>query len=79
MKNPFMSMWLSQANAWSGAMRGFWSAEMHRQQTQMMQEMTKQMMQFWVAPGRCPRRRYRLHAERLPIVGEARLRLGRYS
>ena len=21
MKNPFLSMWLSQANAWSGAMR----------------------------------------------------------
>ncbi len=47
MKNPFLSMWLSQMNAWAGAMRGFWTAELHRQQTQMLQEMTKQMMQFW--------------------------------
>lgn len=54
MKNPFMSMWLSQANAWSGAMRGFWTAEMHRQQTQMMQEMTKQMMQFWGGAWKMP-------------------------
>jgi len=47
MKNPFLSMWLSQANAWSGAMRGLWSAELQRQQTQMMNEMTKQVMRFW--------------------------------
>ncbi|MCB1885790.1 MAG: hypothetical protein KDG89_17690 [Geminicoccaceae bacterium] len=47
MKNPWMSLWMSAANQWAGAMRGFWTAEMHRQQTQMMNEMTKQMMQFW--------------------------------
>ena len=47
MANPFLSLWLSQANAWSGAMRGFWTAEMRRQQTQMMNEMTKQAMRFW--------------------------------
>lgn len=54
MKNPFMSMWLSQANAWSGMMRGFWTAEMQRQQTQMMNEMTKQMMQFWGGAWKMP-------------------------
>ena len=47
MSNPFLSLWLSQMNAWAGAMRGFWSAEMQRQQTQMMKEMTKQMQSFW--------------------------------
>ena len=47
MRNPFLSLWLSQMNAWSGAMRGFWSAELQRQQTQMFKEMTKQMTNFW--------------------------------
>jgi hypothetical protein len=47
MRNPWMSMWLSGANAWAGAMRGFWAAEMHRQQTQMTSEMMNQMIRFW--------------------------------
>jgi hypothetical protein len=51
MKNPFMSMWLSAAssaaNSAAGATRGFWTAEMHRQQTAMTNEMTKQAMRFW--------------------------------
>jgi hypothetical protein len=47
MKNPWLSMWLSAANAWSGAARGFWTAEMHRQQTAMMNEMMRQSMAFW--------------------------------
>jgi hypothetical protein len=56
MKNPFLSLWLSQANAWAGAMRGFWTAELQRQQTQMLNEMTQQMLRFWsggwmVPPG----------------------------
>lgn len=53
MKNPWLSAWLSGANAWSGAGRGLWSAEMQRQQTAATQQMTKQMMEFWspfVAP-----------------------------
>ena len=32
MKNPWMSLWLSAANSWAGAARGFWTAEMARQQ-----------------------------------------------
>ena len=60
MKNPFMSMWLSAANQWAGAMRGFWTAEMHRQQTQMLNEMTKQTMQFWSgAMLQAPKKRQR--------------------
>lgn len=48
MTNPWMSMWLSAANSWAGAMRGFWTAEMQRQQTQMLNEMTRQMTAFWL-------------------------------
>ena len=47
MKNPFLSFWLSGANAAASAGRGFWAAEMQRQQTAMMNEMMKQTMRFW--------------------------------
>jgi hypothetical protein len=40
-------MWLSAANSWTGAARGFWTAEMHRQQTALANEMVRQMMRFW--------------------------------
>ena len=40
-KNPWLSLWLSAANTWAGAARGFWTAEMHRQQTAMLNEMTR--------------------------------------
>jgi hypothetical protein len=42
MSNPWLSLWLSAANAWAGAVRGFWTAEMHRQQSAMMNEMMRQ-------------------------------------
>lgn len=54
MSNPFLSLWLSQANAWTGAMRGFWTAEMHRQQTQMLNEMTQQAIRFWTGGWMMP-------------------------
>lgn len=54
MKNPFLSLWMSQANAWAGAMRGFWTAEWQRQQTQMMNEMQKQMLRFWTGGWMMP-------------------------
>lgn len=63
MPNPWMSFWLSAANTWAGAARGFWTAEMHRQQTQMANEMIRQTLDFWsaawMAPGggNAPRRR----------------------
>jgi hypothetical protein len=40
-KNPWMSLWLSAANTWAGAARGFWTAEMHCQQKAILHEMTK--------------------------------------
>ena len=40
-KNPWLSLWLSAANTWAGAARGFWTAEMHRQQKAMLNEMTR--------------------------------------
>ena len=47
MTNPFMSMWLSAMNSAAGQARGFWTAEMQRQQTALMNEMTRQMIRFW--------------------------------
>ena len=35
MKNPWLSLWLSAANSAAGAARGFWTAEMRRQQKAM--------------------------------------------
>lgn len=46
-KNPFMSLWLSGANAWMGSAHGLWAAEVHRQQAQLMNEMMRQTMRFW--------------------------------
>ena len=40
-KNPWMSLWLSAANTWAGAARGFWMAEAHRQQKAMLNEVTR--------------------------------------
>lgn len=60
MKNPFMSFWLSAANQWASASRGLWMAEMHRQQTAMLDQMTRQWLAFWsgglVSPDK-PKRR----------------------
>jgi hypothetical protein len=47
MPNPWISFWLSAANAWAGAVRGLWTAEMRRQQTAMINEMTRQAVRFW--------------------------------
>ena len=63
MRNPLMSFWLSAANSWAGAVRGFWTAELHRQQTAMANEMVRQTIEFWtrtwMAPiaGHKPKRR----------------------
>lgn len=47
MSNPWMSLWPSAANSWAGAVRGFWTAEMHRQQTAMANELIRQNIDFW--------------------------------
>jgi hypothetical protein len=54
MRNPWMSMWLSAANSWAGAMRGVWTAELHRQQTAMAHEMVRQTTDFWTRAWRVP-------------------------
>jgi hypothetical protein len=54
MKNPWMSLWLSAANAWAGAARGFWSAEMQRQQQAFMNEWMRQATQFWTGGFAAP-------------------------
>jgi hypothetical protein len=46
-KNPLMSLWMSAANSAAGSARGLWMAELHRQQRTMMQDLTKQMINFW--------------------------------
>jgi hypothetical protein len=38
MKNPWLSLWLSAANSAAGAARGFWTAEMRRQHTAIVNE-----------------------------------------
>ncbi|HLS58920.1 MAG TPA: hypothetical protein VK022_04765 [Paracoccaceae bacterium] len=40
MKNPWMSLWLSSANSAAGAARGFWTAEMRRQQAALAKAAT---------------------------------------
>lgn len=54
MKNPWMSMWLSAFNSAAGQTRGFWSAEMQRQQTAMMQQMTRDFWRFWADAWKLP-------------------------
>ena len=54
MRNPWMSLWLSAANASAGAARGFWTAEMRRQQTAMLNEMTRQMVRVWTGAWALP-------------------------
>ena len=48
-KNPFMSMWLSGANAVAGSVRGRATAEAKRQATTAMTKGVKQMVNFWSA------------------------------
>lgn len=54
MTNPWLSLWMSAANSWTGPARGFWAAEMQRQQTRMLNEMTEQMMKFWTGAWMLP-------------------------
>lgn len=61
-KNPYLSMWLSGANAVAGTARGRAIAEARRQATTMMNEGTKQMIDLWsgaLAPPRKKRKKSR--------------------
>lgn len=46
-KNPFMSMWLSGANAVASSMRGQAAAQAKRQSAAVMAEASKNMLDFW--------------------------------
>ena len=46
-KNPFLSLWMSGANAAFGAARSRAIAEAHRQAAVMMSEFTRQAFTFW--------------------------------
>ena len=62
-KNPFMSMWLSGANAAIGSSRGRVTAESKRQANAMVTEGTKQMIDLWIgaltSPAKPKRKRSR--------------------
>jgi hypothetical protein len=59
MRNPWLSLWLSAANSWAGAMRGLWTAELHRQQTAAANELIRQTIRFWTGAWLAPRGGYR--------------------
>jgi len=46
-KNPFMSMWLSGANAIAGSVRSKVAAESKRQAATMMTQGIQEMVKFW--------------------------------
>jgi hypothetical protein len=58
-KNPYMSMWLSGANAVAGAARSLATAEANRQISAMVATGTRQMFDFWGVAwsGSPPRKR----------------------
>ena len=48
-KNPFLSMWMSGANAVMGAARSRATAEGKRQAATMMSQGAKQLARFWTS------------------------------
>jgi hypothetical protein len=56
-KNPFLSMWLSGANAVLGTARVRATAEGRRQATNMMNQAAKNMTQMWTAPHKTKRKK----------------------
>lgn len=62
-KNPFMSMWLSGANAVIGSARGRATAETKRQANVLVTQGTKQMIDLWThaltVPAKPKRKRTR--------------------
>jgi hypothetical protein len=54
MPNLWMGLWLSAANSWAGTVRGFWTAELHRRQTAMANEMVRRTMDFWTSTWMAP-------------------------
>lgn len=51
-RNPFLSMWLSGVNSVLGAARGHAMNHARRQQTAVMNEASRAMLQFWLGSAR---------------------------
>ena len=49
--NPFLSLWLSAANAWAGAARGLWLTAAQRQQAEAMESFLRETTRAWM--GAC--------------------------
>lgn len=58
-KNPFLSMWLSGANAVAGAARSRATAEARRQAATMMTQGSRQMTELWGDALSVPRKKRR--------------------
>jgi hypothetical protein len=59
-RNPFLSMWLSGANAFLGTLRNQANATARRQTQAAMAEATRQALAFWgLGTGSTKRRRRR--------------------
>jgi hypothetical protein len=56
-KNPFMSMWLSGANAVAGRARSHAAREAKKQQTQLTKEATRFWTSAWFGTSKPKRRR----------------------
>jgi len=58
-KNPFMSIWLSEANRMLNATRGRATSEAHRHAAHLMSQGQKQILEFWSSAlfGPAPRKR----------------------
>ncbi|QAU35184.1 hypothetical protein [Janthinobacterium sp. 17J80-10] len=61
-KNPFLSMWLSGANAVAGAARSRATAEARRQTALMMAQGSRQMAELWGEAVGVPRKKRRKKA-----------------
>jgi hypothetical protein len=53
-KNPFMSMWLSGANAAAGSLRGRAMGQAKRQSAAMMTKATQDVIDAWTAGFTAP-------------------------
>jgi hypothetical protein len=62
-KNPWLSMWLSGANAVGGSVRSQAGAQAKRQSTAMMKQANKQIVDFWsgtlISPPRTKKKKSR--------------------
>lgn len=58
-KNPFLSMWLSGANAVAGAARSRATAEARRQAATMMTQGSRQVAELWGDALGVPRKKRR--------------------